>query len=182
VVMVVTAGTLVIVVLVVMAVTAAAFMVVLMVMAMAAAAFMVVVLVMMVVTAAAFMVVVLMVMVMAAGTFVIMVVLVMMVMTAAAFCPVVMMAMMVVAFLLRGFVPGMNFHLAFHGSGNGNQLRNQGIRVLCRQPQLLGGKGNGGLLHQFVGIEFALNFSGTVGAVQIFNDINLSCHGNASLF
>ena len=82
---------------------------------------------------------------------------------------------------LRCFVPGVDFYFSFYSPGNGDQFRDQRIRIFCGEPQLLGGKGDGCFLHQFVCIEFAFNFGSTVGTVQIIYDIDFSCHGNASL-
>ena len=45
------------------------------------------------------------------------------------------------------------------------QFFNQRIRILCRQAKLPGGKGDIGLLHLGMGIEFGLYFGCAVGAV-----------------
>lgn len=79
-----------------------------------------------------------------------------------------------------GSIPGIDHHFVLDGSGNLRQLGDQGIGILRSDPQLLGGKGDGGFLHLFVGVEFALNFGGAVGAVQIVNDVDLLFHGRSS--
>ena len=167
-----------VVVILVMVMTAAALVVILVVM-MAASAFVVVVLVVMV-AASAFVVVVL-VMVMTASTFVVIVIVV--VVTAAA-VHTMFMVMFVVPFPAGGgggSVPGIDNGTALDGAGDGSQFRQQSVRVLGGDPQLLGGEGDGGLLHLGVGIEFGFDLGRAVGAVQIFNHVNLSCHGGASL-
>lgn len=79
-----------------------------------------------------------------------------------------------------GSIPGIDHHFVLDGSGDLRQLGDQGIGILRSDPQLLGGKGDGGFLHLFVGVEFALNFGGAVGAVQIVNDVDLLFHGRSS--
>ena len=176
--------------------TAAALMVVLvMFMVMTAAALVVLVMMIVMVTAAAIMVMLMMFMMMTAAAFVDMDMMFMMV-TAAAFVVVLMMFMMVTAAALMVMVmivpvcfpgrasgiSGIDLHPAFHRPGNLNQLRNQRIRVFRRQPQLLCGKRNDGLLHSLVIIEFLLDLRCTVGTVQIVNDIYVSGHPNPSCF
>ena len=72
-------------------------------------------------------------------------------------------------------------HFPLHRPGDLRQLRDQGVRIFRRQPQLPGGKGDGGLLYSRMGIEFGLDLGGAVGAVQIFDDVYL-LHGDTSLF
>ena len=72
-------------------------------------------------------------------------------------------------------------HFPLHCPGDLGQLRNQGVRIFRRQPQLPGGKGDGGLLYSRMGIELGLDLGSAVGAVQIFDDIYL-LHGDTSLF
>jgi len=185
--MMVTAAAFVIMLVVLMVMTAAAFVIMLVVlMVMTAAAFMIVVAVFMMVAAAAFMVMVVVLMVVAAAALVIMVV-VFMVMTAAALVIMVMMLMVMTAaarMIVMRMLPcwtltvsGIDLHFPFHCPGKLNQFRNQGIRILCRQPQLLGGKGDDGLLHTLMIVEFLFDFCCAVGAVQIVNDVYFSGHG-----
>ena len=158
-------------------VTAAAFVVVLMVfMMMTAAAFVVVLMMLVVVTAAAFVVVLMMFVVMTAAAFV--VVLMMFVVVTAAACMVVpMMLMMVLMFPNRALsVSGINLHFPFYRPGDPDQLRNQGIRIFCRQPQLLCGKGDDRFLHTLVIVEFLLDLCCAVGTVQIVDNIHFSRH------
>ena len=103
-------------------------------------------------------------------------------MTAAARMLVVMIAVMVCMFLrgrLLG-ISGIDHRAVFHCPGDSHQLRNQGIRILRRQTQLLRGKGNDSLLHILVPVEFRLDLRRTVGAVQIFNHIYFSGHPDSS--
>ena len=170
--MVMTAAALVIMVMMLMVMTAAAFMVmVVMLMVVSAAAFVIMVVVFMVVTAAAFVIMVVMLMVVSAAALVIMVMM-LMVMTAATHM--IVMRMLPCRTLT---VSGIDLHFPFHCPGKLNQFRNQGIRILCRQPQLLGGKGDDGLLHTLMIVEFLFDFCCAVGAVQIVNDVYFSGHG-----
>ena len=168
---------------VLMVVTTAAFviMIVFVLMVMTAAALMVVVMLMMV-TAAALMIMV-MLMVVTAAAFVIVVVIV--VMATAAFVAMIMLVFMVrlmTGRLLALGISGINHSTAFHRPGNPGQLRNQGIGVFRRKPQLLCGKGNDGFLHIFMIVEFLLDLRCTVGAVQIFDDIYFPGHSDPSCF
>ena len=140
------------------------------VMVMAAAALVIMIVVM---AAGAFMVV----MMMAAAAPVVMVV----VMATAAFL-VMMMAMLVgsLRYRMAGAGSGEDHDFTFHRTGQGGQFRDQGIRVLGRQPQLLGGEGDGSFLHIFVGIEFGFHLGSAVGTVQIFDDIYFLFHGDPS--
>ena len=160
-----------------MVVPAMAFMAILVAVMMPAMAFMAI-LVAVVMSAVAF-VAFLMVVMMSAVAF--MAILVVVVMAAAAvFALVVGMLVRVCLMVVRCLASGQDHRAAFHGLGDLCQLRDQGIRVLRRQPQLSGGKGNGCLLHAFVGIEFCLDLCRAVGAVQIFDDVNLLGHVAAS--
>jgi hypothetical protein len=73
-------------------------------------------------------------------------------------------------------VTGKDDHFTFHSAGDGGQLLNQSIGILRGQPQLAGGKGDGGAFHFGQGIEFGFDFRGAVGAVQILDDICLLSH------
>ena len=64
-----------------------------------------------------------------------------------------------------GGISGVDLHLPFHGPGDFHQFRDQGIRVRGGEPQLLGGEGDGGLLHRRMGVELCLDLGGAVGAV-----------------
>jgi hypothetical protein len=146
----------------------------LLVMVAAAAAFVMTFVVMMV-TAAAF-VMLLVVMMMAAAAFVML--LVVMMVTAAA----ILTVFMVVMYRLPGRaggsgISGVDFHTPLHSPGNADQLGNQSIRIRGGEPQLFRGKGDTGLLHGGVGIEFRLNLGSAVGAVQIVDDVYLPGHG-----
>ena len=121
----------------------------------------------MVAAAAAF--VLMVVMVAAAAAFVLMVV-----MVAAALVSVVM------VFRRTRFFPGPDYHISLHGSGDFRQFRNQAVRILSRQPELPGGKGDHRLFHFRMVIEFPLNLGCTVGAVQILDPVYLSGHGEPS--
>ena len=140
--------------------TALAFVVMFMVMP--AAAFMTVVMVM---PTAAF---VIMLMVVSTAAFVIL----LMMVPAAAFVVMMVFAMI----LFWSVISGMDLHLPFDSSGDTGQLPDQTVRVLRRQPKLLGCERDGGFLHLGMGIEFSLDLGRTVGAVQILNDIYISGH------
>ena len=165
----------------------AALMVVLMMMLVSTATFMVMV-VMMLMTAPTFMVM-LMMMLVSTATFMVVLMFMMMfvstVMSTAA-APIsmlmVMMFMMValLMLLLRSLVSGIDLHLSLHRPGDLDQLRDQPIRILRRQPQLLCGKRDNGLLHHLVGIELAFDLRRTVGTVQVFYDVYLLCHRSSS--
>ena len=86
---------------------------------------------------------------------------------------------MVVVLLMNSF-SGANHHFTFYGAGKGSQLRQQGIRVFRGQAKLLGGEGDGGFLHLFMGVEFGFDLGGAVGAVQIFDEVDFLCHGDSS--
>ena len=90
------------------------------------------------------------------------------VMAAAAFTVFMVMVAVVGMFLFRSMITGVDHHFAFHASGDFCQFRDQGVRILCGQAKLLGGKGDNSLLHLFMGIEFCFDFCRTVGTVQIF--------------
>ena len=163
-----------------MMVTTAALMVLLMLMMVTTAA-LVVLLMLMVVTTAAALVVVLLMLMMVTTTALVMVLLVVMMMTTAAGFP-----MLVVVMVLPlpagglGSIPGVDLHFALHSPGDPDQFGDQGVRVSGGKPQLLGGKGDIRLLHLGVGIELCLDLGGAVGAVQIFDDVYLPGHRNAS--
>ena len=163
------------------------------------AVFVMVMFVVVVTTAAIFAVIVMMMLVMivtAAAIFVMAVMMLVVIVAAAATFAVIVMVMLVVvvptttAFSVfvvgaavgvpGGSIPGIDHHFVLDGSGDLRQLGDQGIGILRSDPQLLGGKGDGGFLHLFVGVEFALNFGGAVGAVQIVNDVDLLFHGRSS--
>ena len=184
--MMVTAGTFAVMFLLVV-MSATAFAVMFLLVVMSATAFVVMFMLMMV-TAAAFAVMVML--MMTATTFAVMVILMM---TATTFVAVLMLVVMsAVAFMgMRMFVmlfavvrlhliTGIDFRSALHRSGNSGQFRNQFVRILRRQPQLFGGKGNGCLLHLGMIIEFLLDLSRAIGAIQILDDIYFSGHGSSS--
>jgi hypothetical protein len=77
-------------------------------------------------------------------------------------------------------VTGMDGHFAFHSAGDGGQLPDQSIGILRGQPQLAGGKGDGGAFHFGQGIEFGFDLGGAVGAVQILYGVYLLRHKRAS--
>ena len=180
---------------VMMIVSAAALVFVLMVvMFVPAAAFMFMIMVVMFMTAVAF-VFMLMVMFMPAATLVLMLVMIvstaalvfvlMMVMPAAAFVFMLMMfvpagtrmCMLMICMGVPGcFVSGINHNAAFHGPGDFGQFRNQTIRILSSNPQLLGGEGNGSFFHSGMVIKLVFNLGCAVGTVQIFNDVYFLCH------
>ena len=167
--MLVTAAALVIVMLMLMVVTAATLVV------------MVLMLVLVMMPAAARMVMVLMLVMMTAAALVIVVLMLVVVSTTAVFA--VRMVMLLAALPLSGgLVPGIDHSASLHGPGDLGQLFDEGIGVLRRQTELLGGKGDGGLPDRRVIVEFLLDLGGAVGAVQIVDDIYLSGHGNASLY
>jgi hypothetical protein len=89
---------------------------------------------------------------------------------------VVMSAGTTLVMMFAVIVTGMDGHFAFHSAGDGGQLLDQSIGILCGQPQLAGGKGDGGAFHFGQGIEFVFDFGGAVGAVQILDDICLLSH------
>ena len=93
--------------------------------------------------------------------------------TAAAF----MIMMMVMMYL---FLSGSDEHFPFHGPGNLCQFRDQNIRVLCGQPQLLCGKGNDCFLYSLMIIKFLLDLRRAIGTVQIFQMIDLLDHKTPS--
>ena len=49
---------------------------------------------------------------------------------------------------------------------------------LSGQPELAGGVSNHGFLNLRMGIYFMFDLGGAVGAVQIFDDVYLLCHGH----
>ena len=71
---------------------------------------------------------------------------------------------------------GGNCDFTFHRPGDFRQFFDECVRIFCLQSQLLRGKGDGGFLHLRQGVEFAFNFGGAVGAVQILDDIYLLFH------
>ena len=110
---------------------------------------------------------------------------VMMVTAPAAF----LMIMMVTAAALRfggassisDILSGRNHHPRLNAPGNLGQFPDQAVRVFRRQPKLPGSKGNHGLLHLRMAVEFAFYFRRTVGAIQILNGVDLLCHTRSSL-
>ena len=175
--MVVATAALMVFLMLMMVMAAAALMVLLMLMVVATAALMVLVMVMMM-TAAALMVFL---MIMMVTTAALMMLLMLMVVAAAAGFP-----MFVVVMVLplpagcMGRIPGVDHHIRLNGPGNADQLGDQGVRISGGEPQLLGGEGDVGLLHLGVGIELCLDLGGTVGAVQIFDDVYLPGHREPS--
>ena len=108
-----------------------------------------------------------------------------MVMSTAAPVPVFMVmvfVMVLLVFFLRCFISGIDLHLTLHRPGDLRQLRDQGIGILRRQPQLLGRKGNGRLLHLLMGVELCLDLRRAVGTVQVFNDVYLLSHRISSFY
>ena len=106
----------------------------------------------------------------ATATFVVMVVMT----TAATFMIVVMMTtatafmtVMVSMLLFSGTDHGPDLHR----SGQCRQFRNQSIRILSRQSQLPGGKGDDRLLHTRMGVEFRFDLGCAIGTIQILNNI-----------
>jgi len=166
------------VVFVLVVVPASAFMrmVVFMLVVVPASAFMLmVVFVPMVVIASAFMLMVVFVlMVVSASAFMRMVMFVLVVMTASALVTMFMMSMAVgmrpVALVA---VSGNDHHFGFNGLGNLRQFRNQCIRIIRGEPQLLGRKGNGCLLDAGMGVEFGFHLGSAVGAAKILHDVDL---------
>ena len=76
---------------------------------------------------------------------------------------------------------GRNHHPRLNAPGNLSQFPDQAVRVFRRQPELPGSKGNHGLLHLRMAVEFAFYFRRTVGAIQILNGVDLLCHTRSSL-
>ena len=175
--MVVAAAALVMVLLMLMVVATAALVVLFMFMVVAAAALMMLFM-FMVVTAAALMMVLLVLMVVAAAALVMVLPMFMVVATAAGF-PMFVVVLPLPAWSL-GSIPGVDHHIRFNGPGYANQLGNQSIRVRSGEPQLLGSKGDDGILYLGVGIELCLDLGRAVGAVQIFDDIYLPGHREPS--
>jgi len=79
-----------------------------------------------------------------------------------------------------GTISGSNYHTMLYGPGEFGQFRNQYIRILCGQPQMPGGKGDGSFLDHWVGVEFGFDFGCAVCAVQIIDDVYFLCHWIAS--
>jgi len=82
-------------------------------------------------------------------------------MTAAAF-PVIMVVLVMLVVMM--IILGMELHFPFHGTGNFRQFFNQLIRMLRRQPQLLGGEYDDCLFHFRQGIELGFDLRRAVGA------------------
>jgi hypothetical protein len=104
------------------------------------------------------------------------------VMATATILSVCMMVMLVTAGRLRGGVTGVDSGIVLDGAGDGGQLGDQRVGILCGDAQLFGGKGDGGFLDFGMGVKFAFNPGGAVGAVQIVYDVDLFCHWVASLY
>ena len=121
--------------------------------------------------AAAFMVVMVFVMTAAAAFMVVIV----FVMTAAATTTAMVMGMLAVR-LVASVISGLDHHFPFHSAGNLRQLLKEAVRIFRRQPQLLGGKGNGGLPDFRQSIELGFDLGCAVGAVQILDDIYFPFH------
>jgi hypothetical protein len=136
-----------------------------------------VVLMLMMVTTAAFVMFLMLVMMMTTTA---LVMLMLMMMTTAAGFPMFMVMVLPLPAGCMGRIPGVDHHIRLNGPGNADHLGDQRIRVGSSEPQLLGGEGNGGLLHFRVGIELCLDLGGAVGAVQIVDDVYLSGHREPS--
>lgn len=102
------------------------------------------------------------------------VVLMFMMVAAAALCTMLMgmfMVAMIMNFCMRlrsAFLSLSNQNIRLQRPGNLLNLRNQPVRIFCRNPQLFCGKGYGSLLYSRKLIDLSLNFGSTVGASQIF--------------
>ena len=69
-------------------------------------------------------------------------------------------------------IPGGDGHTRLDCRGKLQNLRNQGIRILCGDPKLPGSKGDGRLLHLRKLIDPRFDFGSAVGAVQIVDNVN----------
>ena len=86
-------------------------------------------------------------------------------------------ALVMLVMMVPMAVPGTDDDFAFHSPGDLRQLGDQTVRVLGGEPELFRGEGDRGFLHLGQGIEFGFDLGGAVGAVQIFEDVDLLLHG-----
>ena len=101
-----------------------------------------------------------------------------MIMTAATAALVMVIMLACMAVRLASWI---DLNLRLDVPGDLPKFGEQGVGVFGGYPKLLRGIGEYRLLHLRMSIERPLNLRRAVGAVQIFNDIYLFLHGNASL-
>ena len=79
-------------------------------------------------------------------------------------------------------LPGADHHVRLYRSGKSGHFRKQTVRVLCQDPQLSCGEGNGCLRDFRHGCNLAFDLGCAVGAVQIFQNVYGPLSLGGSLF